>query len=153
MSEWIRWAFAVLFFAAGFFSIAVSVFGVFRFRYVLNRMQAAAIIDTFGILFITAGLILMAWDMAFVPKLLLVVLLQWIGSPIASHMVGRMEVRTDKNLKEYMKIRDLRNEEEKSAGFSETAAEDSEAASALPDLKNRKSGAETAGHAEEEDPE
>ncbi len=105
MSEWIRWGFAVFFFAAGFISIAAAVFGVFRFRFVLNRMQAAAIIDTFGILFITLGLILMAWDMSFVPKLLLILLFQWIGSPIASHMVGRMEVRTEKNLKKYMEIR------------------------------------------------
>ena len=63
MSEWVRWAFAVLFFAAGFVSIAVSIFGVFRFRFVLNRMQAAAIIDTFGMFFITLGLMLLSWDM------------------------------------------------------------------------------------------
>ncbi len=125
MSEWIRWAFAVFFFAAGFISIAVSVFGVFRFRFVLNRMQAAAIIDTFGILFITAGLLLMARDRTFVPKLLLIVLVQWIGSPIASHMVGRMEVRTEKNLRKYMEIRDLREEESRDLDGASADAPDS----------------------------
>ena len=115
MSEWVRWAFAVLFFAAGFVSIAVSIFGVFRFRFVLNRMQAAAIIDTFGMFFITLGLMLLSWDMNYIPKLLLILCFTWVGSPIASHMVGRMEVRTEKNLSQYMEIRDLTQEDPENA--------------------------------------
>ena len=127
MSEIVRWVLAVLFFAAGFTSIALSVFGVFRFRYVLNRMQAAAIIDTFGMLFITLGPVLMAWDMAFVPKLLLILCIQWVGSPIASHMVGRMEVRTEKNLRAHMEIRDLRPEEERTEQEGNTEEKEEQA--------------------------
>ena len=78
-------------------------------------MQAAAIIDTFGMFFITLGLVLLAWDMAYIPKLLLILCFTWVGSPIASHMVGRMEVRTEKNLSQYMEIRNLVPEDPESA--------------------------------------
>ena len=116
MSEIVRIALAIISFVLGFICIGISIFGVFRFRYVLNRMQSAAIIDTLGLFFLLLGLVLISWDMGWFPKLVLILLFQWIGSPIASHMVGRMEVRTDKSLSDYMEIVDEKEktgEEEK----------------------------------------
>ena len=125
MSDLIFWIPAVLCFLAGFISIALSVAGVFRFRFVLNRMQSAAMIDTFGLLFLVLGLILLSRDMAYIPKLILIIVFQWIGSPIASHMVGRMEIRTEKNLAGHMRLHDLRKN-----GAEEEHASDS------PDTEN-----------------
>ena len=104
MSELVRWIFAALFFLAGMVSVSISVFGVFRYHYVLNRMQAAAIIDSLGLFFILLGLIFITWDIAYVPKLILILVFQWISSPLAAHMVGKMEVRTDKDLEKHMRI-------------------------------------------------
>ena len=108
MSEILRYGLAVIFLLFGFISIGISVLGVFRYRFVLTRMQAAAIIDTLGLFFLLAGLMLLAWDLAYIPKLFLILAFQWIGSPIAAHMVGRMEIRTEKELKKHMVILDER---------------------------------------------
>ena len=40
---------------------------------------------------------------AYIPKLVLVLVFLWIGSPIASHMVGRLEISTDDSVRDYMK--------------------------------------------------
>ena len=111
MSEIVRLVLAIICFVIGFICISISIFGVFRFHYVLNRMQSAAIIDTLGLLFLLLGLILISWDMGGFPKLALILAFQWVGSPIASHMVGRMEVRTDRSLSEHMEIKDERTDE------------------------------------------
>ena len=57
--EWIRFlagAFLLLF---GLSIFVIEMVGVFRFKYVLNRMHAAAMGDTLGIGFSLAGLIVM----------------------------------------------------------------------------------------------
>lgn len=102
MSEWIRFGLCALLAACGIFVIFTSVFGVFRFRFVLNRMHCAAIIDTLGTLFLLASLMLAANAPVYGWKLLCILLFLWIGSPIASHLVSRMELRTDRTALEHM---------------------------------------------------
>lgn len=87
---------------AGLVFTAVSVIGTYRFRFVMNRMHCAAVIDTLGLGFIITGLMLLCRDIEYVPKLALILAVQWIGSPIASHMVGRLEAETDPELINHM---------------------------------------------------
>ena len=98
----VRVILAGILFLAGILTIATAIFGVFRFRFVLNRMHAAAIIDSLGLLLIVAGLMVLSWDIAYIPKLALILAFQWIGSPIASHMVARLEVHTDRELERHL---------------------------------------------------
>ena len=79
----------------GVTAMLLGIFGVYRFRYVLNRMHCASILDTLGMLCILLSLAAASRDLAYLPKLLLILLMLWIGSPIASHLVSRMEYRTD----------------------------------------------------------
>lgn len=88
----------------GLVCIFFAVFGVYKFRFVMNRMHCAAIIDTLGIAGIIAGLLFAGASMEYSPKLLCVVLILWVGSPIASHLVGRLEISTEQNLKEHMDL-------------------------------------------------
>lgn len=93
--EWIRFlaGAGLLLFGLGIF--AVEMFGVFRFKYVLNRMHAAAMGDTLGIGFSLAGLILMSgWNFTSM-KLFLVIVFLWFSSPVSSHLIARLEVTTD----------------------------------------------------------
>ena len=106
MSETVRFVLAVIFIVMSMTCFAIAVWGVFRFKFILNRMQAAAIIDTLGLLFLLLALILLAWDMGFIPKLILILAFQWIGSPITAHMVSRMEAETDRSLSDHMDIID-----------------------------------------------
>ena len=82
--------------------IWVSVFGVFRFRFVMNRMQSAAMIDTLGLFLILTGLMVVSGELSVILKLILILLFQWVGSPIASHMVGRLEGSVDPDLREHV---------------------------------------------------
>lgn len=95
MSDWLRFGLCTLLCSFGVVVIATSIFGVFRFRFVLNRMHCAAIIDTLGALFLLGGLMLAADAPVYAWKLFAILLVLWIGSPIASHLVSRMELLTD----------------------------------------------------------
>ena len=102
MSENIRFILCALLMSGGTVIILISILGVFRFRFVLNRMHCAAIIDTLGALLIIAGLMIAAPSAVYVLKLAAVLCFLWIGSPISSHMVCRMELLTDDDAKEHM---------------------------------------------------
>ena len=70
MFEAIRLLAAGLLIAAGVIAGAISILGVFRFRFVMNRMHCAAILDTISMAGILGGLMLAKASMAFTPKLL-----------------------------------------------------------------------------------
>ncbi len=82
----------------GLIVFGLSVFGVFRFKYVLNRMHAAAMGDTLGILLTVAGLAVLSGFTAVTWKLVLVVIMLWLTSPVASHLIGRLETHTNKDI-------------------------------------------------------
>lgn len=86
----------------GLLGTALGILGVFRFRFVMNRMHCASVVDTLGLGLLLAGLVFLTWDLAYVPKLFAILAVWWVGSPIASHMVGRMELATDKTAREHM---------------------------------------------------
>ncbi len=98
----LRLVFAAVFLFSGLIVVLLSVTGVFRFRFVMNRMHCAALIDSLGLFLILTGLMISAGSLSYIPKLLLILVIQWIGSPIASHMVGRLEVRTDDSIASHM---------------------------------------------------
>ena len=106
MSETFRWILSAVLMTAGVVSILIGVFGVFRFRFVINRMHCASILDTLGILCILLSLMAASRSLAYLPKLLLILLTFWVGSPIASHLVSRMEYRTDKDAGTHFKEED-----------------------------------------------
>lgn len=114
---WIEWGrfligAACLLFGLGIF--AIEMVGVFRFRYVLNRMHAAAMGDTLGIGFSFLGLMLMSgWNFTTL-KLFLVILFLWFSSPVSSHLIARLEVTTNEDQeKQYRMIKLEELEKEK----------------------------------------
>lgn len=103
--EWIQFlagAFLLLF---GLVIFVIEMIGVFRFKYVLNRMHAAAMGDTLGIGFSLAGLIVMnGWNFTSL-KLFFVIVFLWFASPTSSHLIARLEVTTDEEPeKHYQKL-------------------------------------------------
>ena len=78
--------------------MGVAVFGVNRFDRALNRMHAAAMGDTLGILFVIVGLMVIRGFSMDSLKLLLLILFFWVASPVSGHMISRLEVTTNENL-------------------------------------------------------
>ena len=69
---------------AGCLVFIISLIGVFRFRYVLNRIHAASLSDTLGTLLVIAGLIVLKGFCFTSLKYLLMLVVLWITAPVAT---------------------------------------------------------------------
>ncbi|NLC32761.1 MAG: monovalent cation/H(+) antiporter subunit G [Clostridiales bacterium] len=92
MLEWLRFILTAGFLLSGLMILITAVFGVYKFDYVLNRMHAAAMGDTLGILFCLLGLTFSSPDIWMALKLLLIIAFLWFSSPVSSHLIARLEV-------------------------------------------------------------
>jgi multicomponent Na+:H+ antiporter subunit G len=95
--EWVRFFCGTALLLLGLGIFIIEMIGVFRFKYVLNRMHAAAMGDTLGIGFSLLGLIVMSGFTFTSLKLLLVVIFLWFSSPTSSHLIARLEVTTNED--------------------------------------------------------
>ena len=110
---WCKFAAAALCLCMGLIFMVLAVFGVNRFHQALNRMHAAAMGDTLGILFIFAGLMIIRGLSLDSLKLFLVILFFWMASPVSGHMISRLEAMTDEHLGEIQIIDGMDRENEK----------------------------------------
>ena len=104
MMEWVRFFLTALLMLAGLVFCVIGVYGVNKFKYVANRMHAAAIVDTLGISLCLLGLAIAAPDLFSGLKLVLVLVFWWISCPVASHLLCRLEIMTDEQKDEYMTV-------------------------------------------------
>lgn len=105
--EWIRFIFGALFLLCGLLIFLIEMVGVFRFRYVLNRMHAAAMGDTLGIACSMLGLIIINGLNFTSLKLLCIIVFLWFSSPTSSHLIARLEVTTDEEWEKHYTIQTL----------------------------------------------
>ena len=105
MLEWIRFFITAALLLGGLFILCCGVLGVYRFHYCLNRMHAAAMNDTLGILFALLGCIVSAPDLFTALKLALIIVFFWLASPVASHLLVRLETTTNPHLEKEMEVR------------------------------------------------
>lgn len=92
MLDWIRFVLTACFLLSGLLILITAVIGAYKFDYVLNRMHAAAMGDTLGLLFCLLGLIISAPDVWTALKLALIIVFLWVASPVSSHLIARLEV-------------------------------------------------------------
>lgn len=103
--KWIQFAAAALLLLSGLVFMILAVFGVNKFDRALNRMHAAAMGDTLGILFVILGLVVLRGISMDSLKLILVIAFFWIASPVSGHMISRLEAMTDEDLGQLQVIR------------------------------------------------
>ena len=102
--SWIRYGITTMLILCGLFIIFVSVLGVFKFRFDLNRMHAASLTDTLGLLLIILGIIVSTDSWWTISKLALIILIMWLSSPVSSHFLSQLEIQTAEDLKKHMEI-------------------------------------------------
>jgi multicomponent Na+:H+ antiporter subunit G len=100
MSEWIVFSFAAILIIGGLLVSLLAAFGLFKFRFALNRMHAAAMCDTLAILLVLLGLIVINGASLLSLKLGLIIVLLWFASPVSSHLLAHMEVIVSSKLKD-----------------------------------------------------
>ncbi len=112
--EWVKLIVGTLFLICGLVIFFTEIFGVFHFKYVLNRMHAAAMGDTLGISSCLIGLMIFSGLNFTTLKIMLIVIFLWITSPVSSHMIARLEVTTNEDtVPHYEVYDDLRTLDEK----------------------------------------
>ena len=102
--EWIRFALTAVLVLSGLVFCGIGVYGLFKFKYAANRMHAAAIVDTLGISLCMLGFAISAPDLFSGLKIVLVIVFWWLSSPVASHLLCRLEIATDEQRDEYMHV-------------------------------------------------
>lgn len=134
--EWIRFLAGAAFLLFGLGIFAIEMIGVFRFRYVLNRMHAAAMGDTLGIGFSLLGLMIISgWNFTTL-KLFLVIVFLWFSSPVSSHLIARLEVTTNEDKEQHYRKISLKDLESEKKNHQEES--ENEAINDKEDAKNEK---------------
>ena len=91
----------------GLFIFCVATLGLFRFRYVLNRVHVAAKCDSLAVLLVCVGLMVFSGDAGNILKLLLIVVFIWLSNPVAAHLICKIEAETNDRLSDYCKVEDM----------------------------------------------
>ena len=113
--EWIRFTLTAVLVLAGLVFCGIGVYGMFKFKYAANRMHAAAIVDTMGISLCMLGFAISAPDLFSGLKIALVIVFWWLSSPVASHLLCRLEITTDEQRDEYMNVHTMTLQQEREA--------------------------------------
>ena len=88
----IRFIIAAVLIMIGILIMVIQTFGVFKLNYALNRMHAAAMGDSLGIMMIVLGMMVI-YGISFASlKLLTVLVVFWFASPVCSHLLAKLEV-------------------------------------------------------------
>lgn len=102
--EWIRTGIAIALIATGLFIFFVATLGLYRLHYVLNRMHAAAKCDTLGTLLVLSGVIVLLGFSYASLKIIVLIIFVWLANPVAVHLIGKVEVKTNPYLKKDCEI-------------------------------------------------
>ncbi|MBO4653811.1 MAG: monovalent cation/H(+) antiporter subunit G [Lachnospiraceae bacterium] len=102
--EWVRLIIGSICIVCGLLIALIAAFGLFKFKFALNRMHAAAMTDTLGILMVLLGLIVMRGFCFDSLKLALIILFFWFASPVSSHLLAGMEVEISDRLKDNCEV-------------------------------------------------
>ena len=102
--QWVRFILAALLLFGGWATLFATVVGIYRFRYVLNRIHVAAKCDTFGVLLSFSSLALMYGWSADTLKLLLIIVFLWVSNPVSSHLIAHLEAATNPKITEECEV-------------------------------------------------
>ena len=102
--EIIRLIIATILILSGVFILGIATVGLYRFKYVLNRIHVAAKCDTLATLLILAGLIVMEGLTFTSIKLFLLIVFMWLTGPVAVHLIGQTEILTNPDLEKECEV-------------------------------------------------
>ena len=110
--DWIQFISGTALLITGLCIFVIQLLGVFKFKYVLNRMHAAAMGDTLGIGISLIGLMILSGFNFTTLKMALIIVFLWLASPVSSHLISRMEATINENIEENCEIIKAVEEEE-----------------------------------------
>ena len=95
MLEYARLALFGVLLLGGIFFQLTALLGVNRFRFSLNRLHAAGMGDTLGLLLFALAAVVYEGLSAVTLKILFIVAFFWLTSPVCGHLIGRLVRETE----------------------------------------------------------
>ena len=102
--DWAQFIVGISLLLIGLGIFCVQILGVFKFKYVLNRMHAAAMGDTLGIGASLLGLMVLSGFTFTTLKMGLIIAFLWLASPVSSHFISRLEATINPHLGEFCEL-------------------------------------------------
>ena len=99
--EWIRFSVAAVFIISGRVFELLAVLGGYRLRCVLNRVYAAVLGARRGVYLVLIGLIVIRGLSFDSLKFILIIFFLWLASPVASHLIARLETTMNPGSRNY----------------------------------------------------
>ena len=106
MLDTIRFIVSLVLTLGGLFVLLSGLVGVYRFKYSLSRIHAGALFDTVGIMLMMLGVIVGEGFSFTSLKMLIIIGLLWLTSPVSGHLIGRLEVTINDELEKDMLVLD-----------------------------------------------
>ena len=107
--DWIKFILVAFLFVSAVVMAVIAVYGTYKFKFVLNRMHAAAMCDTFVLMLALLGVCNFYGFSLPTLKAVLVIVVLWFASTVASHLIARLEVTTNKDLKNECEMEEENN--------------------------------------------
>ena len=96
--QWIIFCIVALLIIAALICYTAAVIGAYRFGFVMNRMHAAGIGDSLGLLCAILGVMVATGFNMDMLKLMLLIVFMWFSSPASSHFLIQAEYFTNRHL-------------------------------------------------------
>lgn len=101
----IRLIAGTVFLACGLMVFLFELYGVFKMKYAMNRMHSAAMGDTLGLLLSLIGVMIFSGLNFTTLKLFLIIVFFWLSSPVSSHLLSKLVLRTDDKIDKKLSFR------------------------------------------------
>ena len=116
--ELIRFICAAFFISCGLILFGSATMGLYRLKFILNRIHASAKCDTLASVLILIGICIITGFTFTTLKIILVAIFIWLTNPVSIFMIGRAEVNTNPYLSDNVRFVDISS---KSKNKKETA--------------------------------
>ena len=105
--EVLRFLLAALFITSGLILFGVATMGLYRLKYVLNRIHASAKCDTLAGVLILIGVCIISGFSFTTLKIIVIGIFIWLTNPVSIFMISRAEVNTNPQIKEEVRFLDI----------------------------------------------
>ena len=143
-AEWIRFFLIAAVLIAALIAFTGAVLGAWRFGFVMNRLHAAGIGDTLGVLLVIIAAVISAGLSLESLKLVLIAAFLWFTSPVSTHFVGQVEFFTNPEIGRFLRALPPRGGKDNAAGAVLAEADDTKDMRPVeaPDMEDAKPDSE-----------
>jgi multicomponent Na+:H+ antiporter subunit G len=105
--ELLRFILAAFFITSGLILFGIATMGLYRLKYILNRVHASAKCDTLAGVLVLIGVCIISGFNFTTLKIVIIGIFVWLTNPVSIFMISRAEVNTNPNIEDEVKFVDI----------------------------------------------